>query len=190
MTKPKDTLTIPVVAVCGPKKSGKTTLVEQLLAALRARGYAVGTVKHSAHKHLVDKPGTDSYRHRRAGAKATLFVTPEEAAFFTDAPAALEPFLVSLFTDVDLILVEGLSREPWPKVVVLPKDQADYLLELDRDTIVAVLTDLPAGKLALPQTAAVLKPGEVTRLASFLEQRFALQTVRNRRKTRGSPARS
>jgi len=182
LTTRNNTLSVPVVVVCGPKKSGKTTLVEQLLAALRARGYTVGTVKHSAHKHLVDKPGTDSYRHRRAGASATLFLTPEEAAFFTDAPDSVESFLASLFAGVDLVLVEGLSQEPWPKIVLLPKEQADYLLELNRKTVMAVLTELPANKLALPEEVTVLRPGEVTRLASFLEQHFGLATLRNRRK--------
>ena len=138
----------------------------------------MGTVKHSAHKHLVDKPGTDSYRHRRAGAAATLFLTPEEAAFFTDAPEEPELLFRRLFADVDLILVEGLSQEPWPKVVLLPENDTDYLFSLAPETVAAVLTEVPADELHLAADVGIFRPGEVTRLTSFLEERFSLTAAR------------
>ena len=57
-----------VLAVCGEKHTGKTTLVERLVAALSARGLRVATVKHDGHEFAADVAGTDSYRHRAAGA--------------------------------------------------------------------------------------------------------------------------
>ena len=40
---------IPVVTLIGRSDSGKTTLMEKLIPALRQRGYRVGTVKHHSH---------------------------------------------------------------------------------------------------------------------------------------------
>ena len=59
---------IPVIAVSGVKNSGKTTLLEKLIANLVARGIRVAVIKHDGHHFEPDVPGTDSYRHRSAGA--------------------------------------------------------------------------------------------------------------------------
>ena len=59
----------PAVAIVGRHNSGKTTLVEKLIAELVSRGLDVGSVKHHSHKGFdIDYPGKDSYRHRAAGA--------------------------------------------------------------------------------------------------------------------------
>ena len=57
-----------VVGFCGPSGVGKTTLVEQLIAALRARGQRVSVIKHAHKRFDIDHPGKDSHRHRAAGA--------------------------------------------------------------------------------------------------------------------------
>ena len=60
----------PAVAVVGRHNSGKTTLVERLIAELVARGLDVGSVKHHSHAGFdIDYPGKDSYRHGRAGGR-------------------------------------------------------------------------------------------------------------------------
>src|SRR6218665_3524401 len=48
--------------------SGKTTLIEQLIPALRRQGLRVSVVKHAHHRFDIDHPGKDTYRHREAGA--------------------------------------------------------------------------------------------------------------------------
>ena len=58
-----------VLAVSGLHNSGKTTLLEKLLPALRSRGLKVGVIKHDGHDFTPDVPGTDSYRLREAGAE-------------------------------------------------------------------------------------------------------------------------
>ena len=58
-----------VLAVSGLHNSGKTTLLEKLLPALRSRGLKVGIIKHDGHDFTPDVPGTDSYRLREAGAE-------------------------------------------------------------------------------------------------------------------------
>ena len=53
--------------VVGWKNSGKTGLMERLVAEFVARDVTVSTLKHAHHVFDVDQPGKDSYRHREAG---------------------------------------------------------------------------------------------------------------------------
>ena len=60
-----------VFAVSGVHHSGKTTTIEHLIRELVGRGYSVGTVK-SVHRERfsIDRAGTNTDRHRTAGATA------------------------------------------------------------------------------------------------------------------------
>jgi len=51
------------IAVTGPKKSGKTSVIEALIPLLKEQGYRVATLKHTTHRHTLDTAGTDSFRH-------------------------------------------------------------------------------------------------------------------------------
>ena len=59
-----------VFGITGWKNSGKTTLTERLVTELSRRGFRIATVKHAHHDFDIDQPGTDSFRHRAAGAAA------------------------------------------------------------------------------------------------------------------------
>ncbi|TJU93295.1 MAG: molybdopterin-guanine dinucleotide biosynthesis protein B, partial [Mesorhizobium sp.] len=65
----------PVFGITGWKNSGKTTLTVKLVAELVRRGWTVSTVKHAHHDFDIDKPGTDSFRHRQAGAMEVAVVS-------------------------------------------------------------------------------------------------------------------
>jgi formylmethanofuran dehydrogenase subunit E len=110
-----------VLLISGRKKVGKTTLIERLVPELSARGYRVGTVKrhHSSAPMNLDSEGKDSWRHRRAGAKAVALVSPSEMALFqnTEQHMTLEE-AVSHLKAVDVVLVEGFRGEPLPRIEV------------------------------------------------------------------------
>ena len=63
-----------VFGVVGWKNSGKTTLVERLVAEFVRRGWRIATVKHAHHDADIDRPGTNSFRHRAAGATEVALV--------------------------------------------------------------------------------------------------------------------
>ena len=159
-----------IIAIAGKSGSGKTTLLEKIIPILKNRGHRLGTVKH-AHKEVeIDKKGKDSWRHRQAGADATLVVSPDTIALVkdreTDALAELAPYL----SDMDLIIVEGFKREPMPKIEIFrtaSKHKEPLCLE-DPD-LVAFMTDSR-------HTPAVPTFGldDIEALADFIEATFIL----------------
>lgn len=109
-----------VVGVVGRSGVGKTSLLELLLGALDGRGLAVGAAKHASHGFLADRPGKDSHRLYESGARAVVLLSGEQVAAFVrrTGPPSIEAALAALPADLDLVLAEGFSWEPIPRVVV------------------------------------------------------------------------
>ena len=59
------------IAIMGPSGSGKTTLITKLIPKFTSLGYKVATIKHDGHDFDADVEGTDSYKHKQAGAYGT-----------------------------------------------------------------------------------------------------------------------
>ena len=84
-------MTTPVFGITGWKNSGKTTLVTRLVAEFARRGYRVSTVKHAHHDFDIDKPATDSFRHREAGASEVMIVSGHRWALMHELRGEDEP---------------------------------------------------------------------------------------------------
>ena len=101
-----------VVGIVGRQGSGKTTLIERLIPALRARGLSVSTIKHTHHHDIeLDRPGKDSHRHRSAGAAEVIIASDSGWALIASSrePASLQTLLAEL-RPVDVVLVEGFKQ--------------------------------------------------------------------------------
>ncbi len=102
----------PAVAFVGRHNSGKTTLLEKLIANLVARGLDVASVKHHGHRGFdIDYPGKDSYRHREAGSRDVAVVSPDRMARVTQLehePECSE--VVDAMPGHDIVIVEGYRQ--------------------------------------------------------------------------------
>ncbi len=125
------------IHIVGPKNSGKTTLIEFLVGELTARGLKVGTMKHSSHSHSLDRPGSDSDRHRRAGANPAAFFTSEGMTLVVSdsGDELLDEIQQTAYARCDVVLVESQRRAPSPKIVLA---EPDDLLD-DLQNVVAVV---------------------------------------------------
>ena len=127
-----------LLAVCGEKNTGKTTLTERLVAALSARGFCVATIKHDGHTFDADVPGTDSYRHMAAGAYAAA-VFDERKFMVVKRCTPTVDALAALFPEADLVLLEGGKSSAYPKMQMLTAEKADAVG--NREHLVAFVSD-------------------------------------------------
>jgi molybdopterin-guanine dinucleotide biosynthesis protein B len=150
---------IPVLGIAARSGTGKTSLIERLIPALIARGLRVGAIKRSHHDFEIDRPGKDSDRMRRAGARQVLLASAHRSALITEGDGRTEPQLPALLLQLDpntldLVLVEGFRRDPIPKLEVHRRVIGHPMLCLEDPCVIAVVTDapveVPPGVLALP----------------------------------------
>ncbi len=138
----------PRVHVIGQKNHGKTTLVVELIEELGRRGLCVGSIKHCGHRHELDRPGTDSHRHRRAGAAPVAVLTPDQIAVHLPRQDGDRAVFEALFRGCDLVLVEGdRDRAIAPgsgfKIEVWRATVGGRPLAAERDDVAAVVTSDP-----------------------------------------------
>ncbi len=132
------------------KNSGKTTVLEKLVAELTRRGLKVAVIKHDGHSFEPDRPGTDTFRHLAAGAVGTAVFDGEKFQAVKYA-AVTERELIALFPEADLILLEGFKVSPWPKVEVVRAANATVAVPVcDPGTLLALVTDLPLSLSGVP----------------------------------------
>jgi molybdopterin-guanine dinucleotide biosynthesis protein MobB len=136
-----------VWGVTGWKNAGKTGLVERLVAEFTRRGLSVSTLKHAHAGFDVDQPGTDSHRHRSAGAREVLLASGRRWALMHELDVAEEEppleALLARMSPVDLILVEGWKRDRHPKVEAYREAAGNPLIAPGDPTILAVAADVP-----------------------------------------------
>lgn len=110
----------PIVSVIGRSRSGKTTLIEGLVAELKSRHYRVATIKHAAQDINLDEPGKDSWRHLRAGSQATALVSKDKVRLIKSVTpdGTLDEVARLLGDDYDIILTEGFKQANAPKILV------------------------------------------------------------------------
>ena len=151
-----------VYGVIGWKNSGKTSLMERLVANITARGFSVSTVKHVHHDVDLDQPGKDSHRHRAAGASEVVLASAHRFAILREhrGPEPELPEVLARMAPVDLVLVEGYKRDAHAKIEVFRREAGHDLIQPHDPLVRAVATDADLGPLPVPlldlnDTAAV-----------------------------------
>ncbi|MCW5691714.1 MAG: molybdopterin-guanine dinucleotide biosynthesis protein B [Pseudolabrys sp.] len=156
-----------IVGLAGWSGSGKTTLITRLVPVLKARGLSISTLKHAHHGFDLDRPGKDSFRHREAGATEVIVSSASRWAILHELRDEEEWNLLDLvakMSPVDLVLVEGFKRDPFPKIEVHRAGNGKPLIHPDDPYIVAIAADI-----AVPQaTVPVVDLNDVGAIAELL----------------------
>ncbi len=133
-----------IMGFAGYSGSGKTTLLEKVIPILTGKGLRIAVIKHAHHDFDIDKPGKDTYRHRKAGAREVLIVSAQRWALMHELSKETEPTLEDLcsrFSGYDLILAEGYKHAAIPKLEVHRKETGSDAIYPTDPGIIAVVTD-------------------------------------------------
>jgi molybdopterin-guanine dinucleotide biosynthesis protein B len=123
-----------VFSIAGYSGTGKTTLVEALIRELTRRGYSIATIK-STNENVTDVKGSDTERHRLAGARTTMLVGPDSVTIRSERPSSLKEYLSSFQSD--LLIIEGMKEKVIPKIWCMSKGALPKALP---DGVLAVFT--------------------------------------------------
>jgi molybdopterin-guanine dinucleotide biosynthesis protein B len=157
----------------GKSKAGKTTLLERLVPELRARGYRIGTIKHSVHAFDIDVEGKDSCRHKQAGAHTVVISSPKTVAVVKDVESEESPDSLAsqYFRDVDIILTEGYKKQNKPKIEVFRSQMHGTPLCKEDEHLVALVSDANLD-LGVPR----FNPDDVKGLADLVVEKFLVKS--------------
>ncbi|MCX7857929.1 MAG: molybdopterin-guanine dinucleotide biosynthesis protein B [Deltaproteobacteria bacterium] len=156
---------IPIIAIVGWSKSGKTTFLAKLIQVAVKKGYKVAAIKHTHHK--IEEKKKDTSRLREAGADPVLLVSKGLIVMTKkmgeDAP--LENIVEKFFDSVDIIFVEGFKSSKFPKIEVFSEKEGP-LYEKDK-TIFALISSKAVGA-EIP----TFSPEEVEKVMDFIVHKF------------------
>jgi molybdopterin-guanine dinucleotide biosynthesis protein B len=164
-----------VVAVVGPAGSGKTALIEQIVAELKRRRLSVAVVKHCSRGFNLDQQGKDSWRFKEAGSDGVGLISPEEIAIIQrqfDKAEDLQ-LATSYFKKMDFVLIEGRHTiKHIPKVELLRKGVAERVAT-PVEELAAVVSNFDV-KVPRP----VFHFSQINEITNFLEKEVQMDEPR------------
>jgi len=157
-----------IITIVGKSNSGKTTLLEKLIAHLTDKGYKIGSVKHAHDGFEMDKKGKDSWRHKKAGAAATLVITDNKIAMVKDDTTGYIEKMCTYLSDMDIILAEGFKKQALPKIEIFRTGgEHKHPFCMADENLIAFVTDSDHD-LNVP----VFGLEDIREIAEFIEHNF------------------
>ncbi|MCP4716354.1 MAG: NTP transferase domain-containing protein [Deltaproteobacteria bacterium] len=158
----------PFLSIVGPKGSGKTRMIADLIGCLTSRGYRIGAVRYLLDNHRIDKPGSDRDSYHQAGAVCTALAARGELTHFmsTSSFPEQELQLKRMFHDCHLVLIEDCMHAAIDKIEMVPAQETKFLCG-DDDRLSAVVGRGRAG-VNIP----CFQQSDVAGAADFIEQHY------------------
>ena len=131
-----------ILGLAGFSNSGKTTLSISLIKIFKEKGYSIGTIKHAHHDFEIDKPGKDSWRHRKAGSQEIIVSSSKRIAHIIEHENYNDTKLKELLLmqrNKDIILVEGFKKANISKLEVRREEEKKEILSLKDSNIFAIV---------------------------------------------------
>ena len=150
------------IQIVGTKKTGKTSLAEEVTRELVRRGRRVCYIKHTHEEATLDGEDTDTARIRRAGAAAAVLAGPRSTVVFR-APGdeALERIALRDSLPGEIVIAEGFKGSPGRKIVV----SGGGLDVASLDGVIGIVGKPPAGF-----DGPAFDPADTARICDLIEE--------------------
>ena len=119
-----------VCGIVGWKNSGKTFFAQQLINNFTKKNFIVASIKHAHHTFDIDRPGTDSFLHRKAGSQQVIVSSSKRWAKIIEIGNKKEKKLNDLLKELEspeIVIVEGFKNELHPKIEIIKENTNDFL---------------------------------------------------------------
>lgn len=117
-----------IISIVGKPNAGKTTLAVALASEYVRKGRRVMAIKQAGYPAEVDRPGSDSYRLFHEGkADRVVLAGPQLRAVFERRADENDPVALArqYFDGAGIVLVEGFTSAPIPKIEVFRRAASD-----------------------------------------------------------------
>ena len=133
-----------IFGIVGWSGSGKTDLVTRLINFFASNSFIVSSVKHTHHKFEIDKEGKDSFKHTSAGSNEVIIFGKRKWAMISklyEQDIRMEDILNKFNPKTNIILIEGLKYNNFPKIEVIRSTLKKPLLFQNDKNIKAIVYD-------------------------------------------------
>ena len=134
-----------IIGIVGWKNSGKTRLMQGMIKYFSSKNLLVGTIKHASCNFEIDREGTDSFLHRKAGAEEVIISSSKRWAKIDERVKSDELSLENLIKKIeraDIVLVEGFKKENHKKIeVIREKNSKNEPLFNSLNNVIAIVSD-------------------------------------------------
>ncbi len=158
-----------IFSVFGVSGSGKTATIERIISELGRRGYRVGSIKNIHFQGFaIDTPGTNTWRHRQAGAEMVVARGLTETDVLIPRQLSIEEILT--FFDHDYVAIEGVSNTLIPKILCA-RDETE--IEEGLNDLVFAISGRVSNRISNFQDTPVINAlSDVERLADLIEDKM------------------
>ncbi len=156
-----------IVSFIGWHDSGKATLAARVVEHLKRKGLRVAVIISTERCGIdIDAVGTDTSRHRQAGADEIMLAAPDQMVLVAEPkPVSLTVLAHRYFPDVDLVIGEGFEdARQIAKIEVIGDPQ--QCLRRSVSGVIAVVTDHDIS------SDYVFRMSEAAEIAEFIHKRF------------------
>jgi molybdopterin-guanine dinucleotide biosynthesis protein B len=153
------------VAFTGPSNSGKTTLVEKVAKTLIAERKVAIIKNDPKDKAQFDVEGKDSDKFTKTGAEVVI-TSPTRTTYFSQREKTLDD-IVSMISDFDILLVEGLKTLPLPRITIFRNKIDESYFECSE----AIATDesIDLTDYTIPEHITLLELNNITQIIEWID---------------------
>jgi len=153
------------VAFTGPSNSGKTTLVEKVAKTLIVKRKVAIIKNDPKNKAQFDVEGKDSDKFTKTGAEVVI-TSPTRTTYFSQREKTLDD-IVSMISDFDILLVEGLKTLPLPRIAIFRNKIDESYFECSE----AIATDesINLEDYTIPEHITLLELNNITQIIEWID---------------------
>lgn len=158
---------IPIVSFIGWQNSGKTSIAQQVVAALKEKGYRVWVVKSTHHTSInFDRENSDTLTYSKASADAVTLLAPDQMVTIDRRPdAKLTDIVLRFVHDADIVIGEGFKNERHIAKIEVSRGDSEFLKD-QVNGVVALVTERDV------QFEKVFRPDQALDIADYIEQEY------------------
>lgn len=167
-----------IFGLAGASEEDETELLTRLLPELHRRGLRVSVLRFIPRSFDIDRPGKDSFEHRRAGASEVLVLSAKRWAILhenlEESGVELDE-LVSHMSPVDLVIALGFGAHAHDRLEIHRAGSRTALRCFEDSRIVAIASDEPIPERALPpRKPPVIDLVNIGAIADFMLHRVKI----------------